>query len=164
MQSSGLTVTRTYTGRNMLEVTGTAAAIESMLHVQLNVYQRPDGTSFFAPAFDPSVNLDVPIRFITGLDNFAVPVPADSGGGTVSRNCTPTDASAYGGTDFRNIYLPCATSAMDGTGQTIGSLRGELLLVQRHLRLHGVLNIGTPANLTNVPVLNDGVARRRSLR
>ncbi len=151
VQSSGLTVTRSYTGRNMLEVIGMAAAIESALHVQLNVYQRPDGTSFFAPAFDPSVNLDVPIRFITGLDSFAVPIPADGGGGTLSFSCTPSQAPAYGGTDMRNIYLPCATSAMDGTGQTIGLFEVGSYFpndISDYTTAFGI----PAANLTNKPV------------
>ena len=154
VQSSGLTVTRSYTGRNMLEVTGTVAAIESTFNVQLNVYQRADGTFFFAPAFDPSVNLDVPIRFITGLDSFAVPVPANSGGGTLPSTCTPSMAPAYGGTDMRNIYLPCATSAMDGTGQTIGLV--ELGSYYPNDISDYTTFFGMPAaNLTNVPVPRD---------
>jgi hypothetical protein len=115
VQSGGLTVSRSYAGRNMLEVTGTVSAIESMFNVQLNVYRRPDGTPFYAPAFDPSVNLSVPMRFITGLDNFALPKPADVLCGQQS-DCSGTDM-------VRNIYLPCiafGTPAIEGTGQTIG--------------------------------------------
>jgi hypothetical protein len=117
VQSSGLTVTRQAVGRDMLEVSGTVAAIESMFFVPLNVYRRADGTTFHAPAYDPSVNLSVPILFVSGLDNFARPIPAN--GGTAPVGCGFSGA-AYGPTDLRTIYMPCATSANNGSGQTIG--------------------------------------------
>ena len=71
--ANGLTVVDTYTSRSALGVTGTAAAVESALNVTMNQYKRPDGTIFYAPANDPSVNLTVPLLFIAGLDNLAVP-------------------------------------------------------------------------------------------
>jgi hypothetical protein len=151
VQSSGLSVTRSYAGRNMLEVTGTAAAIERMLFVPLNVYERHNGTFFYAPPFDPSINLDVPIRFITGLDNFAVPKRA-----ATELNCDvgPSHEYSYGPTDLRNIYLPCiadSTSPIDGSGQTIGLLEGGSYYpndIADYAALFGM----APPKITNVQV------------
>ncbi|HWZ90664.1 MAG TPA: protease pro-enzyme activation domain-containing protein, partial [Polyangiaceae bacterium] len=144
VQSSGLTVARSYVGRDMLEVTGTVGAIESTFFVQLNVYRRPDGTTFYAPAYDPSVNLSVPILFITGLDSYAKAKPANYGGGT-------QPGGSYGPTDFRSIYLPCATSTISGSGQTIGLFEGASYYSNDITNYWQTFSSGTP-NVTVVPV------------
>ena len=127
--ANGLTVVDTYTSRAALGVTGTAAAVENALNVTLNQYKRPDGTVFYAPANDPSVNLTVPLLFIAGLDNLAVP-HANNGGDTsyTDTTCIPdfsphppgeTTGSDYVGGDFRKAYVP---GAGQGSGQVVGLL------------------------------------------
>jgi len=117
--SNGLSVASTFTGRELLSVTGTAGAVESALFVTLNVYQRPDGTSFFAPANDPSLNtsLSNPVLHISGLDSLTVPTPS---GGTSTVQC-PTGSAGYFGPDFRKLYLgSCASStSLFGLNQTV---------------------------------------------
>jgi hypothetical protein len=133
--ANGLTVARTFAARNMLAVTGTAAAIEKAFFVTLNVYKRPDGTTFFAPANAPSANLKVPLLHVSGLDNFAPMIPA---GGTGPKSCsqfpidsatttggviTATTERAYCGSDFRNAYFAsCASTLPLGEGQTVALL------------------------------------------
>jgi hypothetical protein len=119
-QSNGLTVARTYTARNLLTVTAPASTIEQTFFVTLNVYQRPDGSLFFAPANDPSVNFSIPILHVSGLDSFSTPRPM---GGTSPTSCTQSPlgtAHEFFGTDFRNVYLAgCATPSLEGQGQTV---------------------------------------------
>jgi hypothetical protein len=120
--ANGLTVKQTFTSGYTLLVSGTAAAIESAFFTALNVYQKPDGTTFYAPANEPSANLSATVLHIRGFDSFAVPIPADGGGGTGPQICTPTfsaTAKSYAGQDFRSIYL-CPGVTADGTGQTVG--------------------------------------------
>ena len=119
--ANGLTVTHTYTSRALLNVTGTAAAVEKALLVTINLYQRADGTIFYAPANDPSINLSVPILSIAGLDSLAIPQPL-GGTGPAFGSCplgTGTGGNAYTGTDFRKAYFPGLPVANDGAGQTV---------------------------------------------
>ena len=132
----------------MLEVTGTAAAIERTFFVPLNVYARLDGTAFYSPAFDPSVNLAVPLRFVTGLDNFAIPHPQGQ------RFDCGLEYSCPGTNVLRDIYLPCIGTAIDGTRQTIALLESSSYYphdISDYLSLIGKAS----ANVIVVPVPRD---------
>ena len=124
--ANGLTLGDPDPVRNLIVVTGTVAAIEKAFFVTLNLYKRPDGTVFFAPANEPSLNLTPALLHISGLDSYSLPRPAN--GGTGPGYCNPDPSSpSYVGSDFKNIYLadapgvPCA-SALDGTGQSVALL------------------------------------------
>jgi len=106
--SSGLTVIGTYSNNMVLAVTGTVAAIEQALFLNLNYYVRPDGTQFYAPDRSPSLNLSVPVLPVQGLDNYQLPSPGVQPDGN------------YLGNDFRIAYAPC--TALTGAGQTVGIL------------------------------------------
>jgi hypothetical protein len=80
-QSKGLTVAMTYPNRTLVDVTGTAAAFDAALNVTFNFYRRPDGTQFYAPDRDPSLDLSVKLLAISGLDDCVLPQPAGGGGG-----------------------------------------------------------------------------------
>jgi hypothetical protein len=125
-QSNGLTV-KTLPNLARLQVTGTVADIERAFFVTLNMYKRGDGTTFYAPANQPSVNLGVPLLYLSGLTNFPPKIKALHGGGTgpntcISRNSLGTildpDPGSYIADDFRNLYFP--DCGLDGTGQTVG--------------------------------------------
>src|SRR6202041_2473655 len=47
--------------------------IQKTFNVHLRQYQRPDGSGFRAPDMEPSVDLDVPLLYVSGLDNFVLP-------------------------------------------------------------------------------------------
>jgi hypothetical protein len=120
--ANGLTVSSTSTSRALLGVTGTAAAIENAFFVTLNVYKRPNGTTFYAPANQPSLNLTLtnPILHITGFDTFAVPTPA---AGTSAQDCPVGSTSAgYFGQDLRSLYLNsnCAPATCPSAPPAVG--------------------------------------------
>ena len=124
--ANGLSVLRSYTARDLLAVTGTAAAVENAFFVSLNVYERPDGTTFYAPASDPSLNLGVSILNVAGLDDFSTLRRSDT------PQCYESPASYTGtgffGTDFRNAYFTEAdgvTSCLGTYGGTSDHLEGE---------------------------------------
>jgi hypothetical protein len=75
VESHGLVVTAQFPDHMMLEVEGTAAAINAALHVRIDYYLRRDGSLFFAPDRDPSLDLAIPISSIVGLDNCDVATP-----------------------------------------------------------------------------------------
>jgi subtilase family serine protease len=75
-QSHHLTVTARYSNRLVLDVKGAVPDIERAFHVKLRVYQHPtEPRTFFAPDTEPSVDLDVPILSVSGLDDFVKPHP-----------------------------------------------------------------------------------------
>ena len=70
-------MTATYPNRALLDVGGNAAAVEKVFHVKLNVYRHPtEDRVFFAPDTEPSIDLNVPLSHVSGLDNFSIPRPA----------------------------------------------------------------------------------------
>jgi subtilase family serine protease len=106
-RSNNLTVTA-HRNRFVATMSGAAADIETALNIHLNYRLRADGTQFFAPDAEPSINLALPVEHIGGLQDF-VP-PRNSGGSGVG--------GTYQGTDFRNAYAP--TMTLTGAGQKIG--------------------------------------------
>ena len=125
-QTNGLTVTATYPNRVLLDVSGSAASVEKVFHVKLNVYQHPaENRLFFAPDAEPSIDLGVPLLHVGGLDNFSIPRPAILKKNPL--NNRPAGASPalgsgpggnYMGNDFRAAYVP--GTALNGAGQMVG--------------------------------------------
>jgi hypothetical protein len=124
-QAHSLAVTYEHSNRVILDLVGSVADIESAMHVHLHVYQHPTETrTFYAPDVNPSIDLDVPILGIAGLNNYAVAHPA--------YNVRPSNAlnpalsygsgpsGSYGGYDFRHAYAPGVT--LTGYGQAVGLL------------------------------------------
>jgi uncharacterized repeat protein (TIGR03803 family) len=122
--SHGLGVSGTHPNRTLLDINGSVADIEKTFHVRMEVYQHPsEARSFYAPDTDPSINLDVPMLGIQGLDNFALPrpmnliTPFDST--NVPAAATGSGPSGYYiGGDFRAAYAPGV--ALTGAGQSVG--------------------------------------------
>ncbi|MGD1063874.1 MAG: protease pro-enzyme activation domain-containing protein, partial [Terracidiphilus sp.] len=76
-QANGLTVVGTSPNRLNLQVTGSAASIQSAFHVNLGVYQHPtENRTFYAPDREPTTNLTFSLWHVSGLDNFSIPKPA----------------------------------------------------------------------------------------
>jgi hypothetical protein len=123
-EANGLKVMRTYPNRVVLDVNGPVASIEKAFQVNMNVYQHPTkNRTFFAPDVDPSVDSDVPILDISGLNNFTLPHPnLQPKPMNQLANVTPKSGSGpfgnYWGNDFRSAYAPDASSA--GYGQVLG--------------------------------------------
>lgn len=110
--ANGLHVLQTFPNDTLIQVSGSAAAIESTFFVNLNYLQRSDGTLFYAPDQEPSSNAPVGILRISGLEDFA-DVEPEAGSGT---------AGDFQGTDFATAYASGACASLDGTGQSIGLL------------------------------------------
>jgi hypothetical protein len=109
--ANGLTVTGTYPNRLLVDVSGTADQVEKALFTNLAVCNRPDGTQFFAPDRQPSLNVPptAPVRHVSGIDSFAVAEPMAGGG---------TSAGLHGAADLKAAYNSCTT--LDGSGQSVG--------------------------------------------
>ncbi len=87
---------------------GSVAGIESALNIHLNYRERTDGSHFFASDEEPSIEVNVQVEHISGLENFILPQRAGGSG----------PSGTYEGSDFRNAYAPGMTQR--GAGQEIG--------------------------------------------
>ena len=79
-KTSDLTVTATQPNRALLDVNGSVATVEKVFHVTLRVYRHPaENRTFYAPDTEPSIDFNLPILHVAGLDNFELPRPAGNG-------------------------------------------------------------------------------------
>ncbi len=75
-RSNHLNIIATRPSHLVLEIQGRVDEIQKIFQVRLGQYQRTDGSLFFAPENEPSIDLDVPVLHISGLDNYQRPRPA----------------------------------------------------------------------------------------
>jgi subtilase family serine protease len=114
-RANGLTIITTYPDHTLLKVRTSVANINKVFHVTMRLYQHPqEARTFYAPDNEPSLDLNLPILHITGLDNYII--PRHSSGGS-----SPGGGS-FTGKDFRAAYLP--NVSLDGSGQRVGIYDG----------------------------------------
>jgi uncharacterized repeat protein (TIGR03803 family) len=140
-----LGIVATHPNRTLLDVAGSVADIEKAFHFTLRWYHHPtEARTFFAPDAEPSLDLQIPLLTIGGLDDFYEPRPMNlhtkfssrlwrEAGQTVPLNDNDDDdpgpgtpfaatgsgpRSAFIGRDFRAAYAP--ESPLDGSGQAVG--------------------------------------------
>ncbi len=156
-QKSGFTITGRPANRMLVQVNATVGQIESAFKVHLQQYRHPtENRLFYAPDAEPSLDADVPVLHVSGLDNYRRPHP----GGHVSPAADHTTlpkgrGGAGGGTgpsgswrgkDFRNAYAPGVT--LTGTGQRVGLLEFDGYFGA------DVTNYALQSGLTPVPLTN----------
>lgn len=130
-KSNHLEIVRGYRNRGVVDVAGNAGDIEKMFHVTMGIYQHPtEDRQFYAPDVAPSVEPDMPVSFVAGLDDYIKPHPnvhrrAEKNARSGPQNNQPGidngsgNGGNYLGTDFRNAYVPGLNNLM-GSGQTVG--------------------------------------------
>ena len=143
-------VTGTHPNRTLLDVEGSVADIEKAFHTKMRVYRHPtEQRDFFAPDTEPSIDLNVPVLHISGLDNFMLPRAMNHQMPPRPPGAKPAGGSApggnYMGNDFRAAYAPGVT--LTGAGQTVGLLEFDSGYVQSDITAYENL-----AGLPNVPV------------
>jgi subtilase family serine protease len=121
-QSHGMTVIDTADNRMVLDVEGPAASIERAFHVTLGVYQHPtESRRFYAPDREPSVDLDVPLLHISGLDNFSPPHAKNIKtfqSGIAGKSTGSGPGGDFIGSDMRAAYY--GSGSLNGAGQSVG--------------------------------------------
>ncbi|MGD0191237.1 MAG: S53 family peptidase [Rhizomicrobium sp.] len=148
--ASALQVTRTNANRYMIEVTGRVADVEKMFHVRLNLYKHPtQNRNFIAPDREPSVDLDVPLLHVTGLDNYILPAPRVTNRKIIGQDKNNGTGSgpdgAYLGSDMRAAYY--GGTALTGAGQSVG-----LMELEGYIPSDISLYFNTVGQPLNVPV------------
>jgi subtilase family serine protease len=123
-QANGLAVIDTAANRMVVDVEGPAANIENAFHITLGVYQHPtENRTFYAPDREPSLDLDVPLLHISGLDNFTLPRAKNARSQQLLQQASSkTTGSGPGGqfigSDMRAAYY--GSGPLDGAGQSVG--------------------------------------------
>ena len=122
-QTYGLAVIEMFNNRMVVDVEAPAAIIEKAFHVTLGVYQHPtESRTFFAPDREPTVDLDVPLLHISGLDNFTLPHAKNIKAAHASSFASKTTGSGPGGdfigSDMRAAYY--GSGPLNGKGQSVG--------------------------------------------
>ena len=159
-QSHGLRVTRTFSNRLIVDVSGSAANIERAFQIKMQVYHHPtENRTFYAPDVEPSVEAGLPILSVDGLSTFSLPHSmlkrADPSAGIHSNTTGSGSGGQFLGSDMRAAYG--GGTALDGTGQVVG------LIELGPYRLPDVLgyfsSLGQPLNvpIVNVVLSADGV-------
>jgi len=123
VRRNGLMVIGEHSNRMLVEVRGSVENIEKTFHTKLAVYKhRTEDRTFYAPEADPSVELEVPLLEVAGLDNHLLPHPLLQRHQMINSSAVPYSGSGPGGTyrgnDFRAAYLPGVS--LTGTGQIAG--------------------------------------------
>jgi subtilase family serine protease len=121
-KANGMTVTATPANRMLVDVEAAVGDVNRAFHVSMGVYQHPtENRTFYAPDREPTVDLNVPLWHIAGLDNYSPPRSALRYA-TPGEAHTAIDGSGQGGTylgsDIRAAYYGGTT--LTGAGQTIG--------------------------------------------
>jgi len=123
--ANNLTVTATHPNRTLLDVEGSVADIDRVFHIKLLQYNHPtEHRVFYAPNAEPSIDLNVPLLHISGLNDYIKPhnnvVRPTPLGGVVAKPNGGTGSGPGGefmGYDFRDAYAPGVT--LTGTGQKV---------------------------------------------
>jgi subtilase family serine protease len=158
-QAQGLEIIDTPANRMVLDVEAPAATIESALHVRLNLYQHPtENRLFYAPDREPTVDLDVPLLHIDGLDDFSPPQPKNTLPSEPSNAHSSATGSGPGGSflgsDLRAAYY--GSGSLNGAGQIVGifSLKGfEISDIDLYFN-----NINQPLNVPVVGISVNGAS------
>jgi len=122
-EGHGLTVTETFANRLVVDVEGPVANIEKAFHVHVGVYRHPtENRTFYAPDREPTLDLEVPVLHISGLDNFTLPHAKNiksSGAPDAAGKATGSGPNGeFIGSDMRAAYY--GSGPLTGAGQSVG--------------------------------------------
>jgi len=156
-EASAFRVAATFSNRAMVEVYGRVPAVEKAFRVHLQRYRHPkEARDFYAPDAEPTVETNLPVRFVGGLSDYHLPHPASLhvDPHSVSPAAVASSGSVggfYAGQDFRTAYATGVTNT--GTGQSVGLVEFDkyyLTDVTNYLALPGIGLGKTSVTLSNI--------------
>jgi subtilase family serine protease len=119
-QRNGLRASDKAENRMVLDVEGPAENIEKAFHIRLGTYQHPtENRTFYAPDREPTVDLEVKLLHITGLDDFSLPVAKNTLlSNTTSKSTGSGPGGSLLGSDLRTAYY--GSGPLNGAGRAVG--------------------------------------------
>ena len=119
----GLTVTKTYPNRSLVNLSGSVASVNEIFRVTMGKYKnQADGRTFFAPDVEPTIDKELPVLSVHGLSDYDLPHPmlkrAPAAALLKSDTTGSGDGGQFLGSDIRAAYVPGVT--LNGTGQSVG--------------------------------------------
>jgi subtilase family serine protease len=154
-RANGFTVIDQPANRMLLDVEAAAATIESTFHITLGVYQHPtENRTFYAPDREPTLDLDVPVLHISGLDDFSLPVSKYIEGSSKNTITGSGPGGSYLGSDLRAAYY--GSGPLNGAGQSVALYEGqgfELSDIQTYFA-----NANEPLNVPIVAISVNGAS------
>jgi len=121
-KANGFTVTATPKNRLLVDINGTVEQIQRTFHVNMVQYQHPtENRMFYSPDREPTLDLDVAVSHIAGLDNYSIPhnmLRKGSLEAAIHSNAGSGPGGAFLAGDMRAAYY--GGSALTGTGQSVG--------------------------------------------
>jgi starvation-inducible outer membrane lipoprotein len=130
LEAHGLKVEAKYSNRALVSVSGAVPDIEKAFGVTLRIYHHPkENRTFYAADAVPSLDADVPVLGISGLDDYEPPRHrrrATAAHASTVKNNSATGSGPGGnflGDDYRTAYVPGVS--LDGAGQTVALYDGQ---------------------------------------
>jgi hypothetical protein len=123
LTANSLSVTGTAANRQIVRIEAAVADIERVFHVEMRLYRHPtEPRNFFAPDREPSVDLDLPLWHIGGLDDYSPPRPnIAKSKARDAADAAPLSGSGPGGSwlasDMRAAYY--GNGPLTGAGQAV---------------------------------------------
>lgn len=122
LRDQGFRITDTTINRMVVGVEGETAQVEKIFGVRINDFRRGDGSIYYGPDRDPSLDSDDPVLHIGGLDNAVRPRPrlhrlTPASGRPLPRVGGSGPGGDFIGSDYRNAYAPGVT--LTGAGQSL---------------------------------------------
>jgi xanthomonalisin len=153
----GFTVTATSANRYLIEADARVDTLERVLHVQFGLYRHAgDSRSFIAPDREPTLDLDVPVLHIVGLDDETLPFSRLVRRTDAITATSPVQGSAPGGwylgSDIRAAYY--GNGPLTGAGQSVGLM--ELAAYNPSSVTTYFQKFGPPLTTQVVPISADG--------
>jgi subtilase family serine protease len=120
VEGNDLAVIDIAANRMVVDVEAPAANVEKAFHLTLGVYQHPtESRTFYAPDREPSLDLDLPLLHISGLDNFSLPQAKNTMSSVRSNTATGSGpGGSFLGSDLRAAYY--GSGSLNGAGQSLG--------------------------------------------
>lgn len=153
----GFKITGTSANRYLIEVEADVATVENVLHVKFGSYRHAtEDRNFTAPDREPTLDLDVKVLHIVGLDDETLPTTRLVRGKDVAAAAAGPGGSGpngyYLGSDLRAAYYGNGT--LTGTGQSIGLM--ELAAYNPSGVTTYFHNFGPTLTANIVPISADG--------
>ena len=151
-----LRILATHSNRLLLDVEATTADLRNVFHVNIKLFRHPsEPRTFYAPDAEPSVDLEVRLLGVSGLDSYFLPRPllrsaVRRGDGGATRALTGSGpGGTFVGNDFRAAYAPGV--ALNGAGQAVALVAFDTYYTNDILDYESLAGIA-PVPITNVIV------------